>query len=160
MNALVDADVIDALYDASQAGVKIELLIRGICCLRPGVKGLSDNIRVVSVVDRFLEHSRIYYFRSNGSKKIYLSSADWMPRNFYARYEVAFPVIDPILKKFIRETILSMSFHDNVRGWGLKPDGSYERVAVPASGKQIRSQFFFEKLAMARYKDTILATRP
>ena len=160
MNALVDPDVIEALYDASQAGVKIELLIRGICCLRPGVKGLSENIKVVSVVDRFLEHSRIYYFRSNGSKKIYLSSADWMPRNFYARYEVAFPVMDPILKKFIRETVLAMSLNDNVRGWILKADGTYERVNAPASGKQIRSQFFFEQLAMTRYKDTLLASRP
>ncbi|MBV9080743.1 MAG: RNA degradosome polyphosphate kinase, partial [Elusimicrobia bacterium] len=158
MNALVDHDIISTLYEASTAGVKVELLVRGICCLRPGVKGLSENIRVVSVVDRFLEHSRVYYFRANGARKLYLSSADWMPRNFYSRYELAFPVRDPILKKYIREVVLATSLADNVRAWALKSDGTYERVAT--SGKEVRSQFLFEELAMSRYRNTVLAARP
>ncbi len=160
MNALVDSDVINALYQASQAGVKIELLVRGICCLRPGVKNLSEHIRVISVVDRFLEHSRIYYFRSNGAKKIYLASADWMPRNFYSRYEVAFPVKDPFLKKYIREVVLATSLADNVRAWNLRADGQYERVPAPTAAKAVRSQFLFEELAMSRYRNTVLAARP
>jgi len=160
MNALVDSDVIETLYAASRAGVKVDLVVRGICCLRPGVKGLSENIRVISVVDRFLEHSRIYYFRANGARRIYLSSADWMPRNFYARYEVAFPVKDPALKKYIREVVLALSLADNVRAWSLRSDGQYERVPQPSSGKTIRSQFMFEELAMSRYRNTVLAFRP
>jgi polyphosphate kinase len=159
MNSLVDPQIIEHLYAASQAGVKIDLLVRGICCLRPGVKGLSENIRVLSVVDRFLEHSRIYYFRANGSKKMYLSSADWMPRNFFSRYEVAFPVKDPVLKRFIREVILANSLADNVKAWGLKPDGSYERVPTPTNGRLIRSQFIFEALARDRYRNTLLEVR-
>lgn len=160
MNSLVDPDVIEALYEASSAGVKIELLVRGICCLRPGVKGMSENIKVISIVDRFLEHSRVFYFRADGAKKIYLSSADWMPRNFYARYEVAFPIKDPILKKYIRDVILANSLADNDRAWALKPDGSYERITPSSSSKVVRSQFLFEELARNRYKGTILAGRP
>ncbi len=159
MNSLVDPDIINALYAASRAGVKIELLVRGICCLRPGVKNLSENIRVISVIDRFLEHSRIYYFRANGSKKVYLASADWMPRNFYLRYEVAFPVKDPVLKKYIREVVLANGLGNNVKGWVLKSDGTYERVHPPAGGKAVRSQFLFEALARSRYRGTILAAR-
>ncbi len=160
MNSLVDPAVIEALYQASMAGVKVELLVRGICCLRPGVKELSENIKVISVVDRFLEHSRVYYFRADGAKKIFLSSADWMPRNFYARYEVAFPVKDPVLKKYIREVVLANSLADNERAWTLKPDGTYERITPSANAKVIRSQFLFEELARNRYKGTILAGRP
>ncbi|MCG3206092.1 MAG: Polyphosphate kinase [Elusimicrobia bacterium] len=159
MNSLVDPNIIEALYEASQAGVKIELLVRGICCLRPGIKGMSDNIKVVSVVDRFLEHSRVFYFRADGAKKIYLSSADWMPRNFYARYEVAFPIKDAILKKYIREVILANSLADNDRAWLLLPDGQYKRVTPSSSGKTVRSQFLFEDLARNRYKGTILQGR-
>jgi polyphosphate kinase len=120
---------------------------------------MSENIRVVSVVDRFLEHSRIYYFRAAGAKKIYLSSADWMPRNFYARHEIAFPIKDSVLKKYLRETVLANSFADNVKGWMLKPDGNYVRPPAPAEGKAIRSQMVFEALAKKRYRDTILAGR-
>jgi polyphosphate kinase len=159
MNSLEDPDIIEALYEASNAGVKVELIVRGICCLRPGVKGMSENIRVVSVVDRFLEHSRIYYFRAAGEKKIYLSSADWMPRNFYARHEIAFPIKDPVLKKYLREVVLANSFADNVKAWTLKPDGSYVRPPAPAEGKAVRSQMIFEALAKKRYKDTVLAER-
>jgi len=159
MNSLEDPDIIEALYEASDAGVKVELIVRGICCLRPGVKGMSENIRVVSVIDRFLEHSRIYYFRSDGARKIYLASADWMPRNFYARHEIAFPVKDPTLKKFIREVILATSLADNVKGWILKPDGSYARAALSTRSQALRSQLTFETLAQKHYRGTILDDR-
>lgn len=157
MNSLVDTNIIDALYAASNAGVKIELLVRGICCLRPGVKGMSENIRVTSVVDRFLEHSRIYYFHASGSRKVYLSSADWMPRNFYNRYEIAFPIKDPILKKYVRDVILATSLSDNVKAWELSHDGTYARVGN--SEKPLRSQFVFEGLSRQQYAGTVLATR-
>lgn len=159
MNSLVDPDIIEALYEASQAGVKVELMVRGICALRPGVKGLSENIRVVSVVDRYLEHSRIYYFRARGEEKVYLSSADWMPRNFYSRFEIAFPVKDPALKRYIRGVILDKGLDDNVKAWQLKIDGTYARVPTPKSGKIIRSQFYFEALAKQRYRETVLQYR-
>src|SRR5205807_3743953 len=112
----------------SGSGVRVDLLVRGICCLRPGIQGLSENIKVVSVVDRFLEHSRVYYFRAGGAEKVYLSSADWMPRNFYTRYEIAFPVKDAALRRFVRDVILEAALQDNVKGSQLKPDGAYERL--------------------------------
>lgn len=159
LNALVDPVLIEALYEASRAGVKVDLLVRGICCLRPAIAGMSENIRVVSVVDRFLEHSRIYYFRAGGARKLYLSSADWMPRNFYSRYEVAFPVKDPALKRYVHDTILGKGMADNQKAWILKPDGSYAR-AVPGPGAAlIRSQTFFEALARSDYRDTALERR-
>jgi polyphosphate kinase len=160
MNSLVDPDIIKALYAASQAGVKIELLVRGICCLRPGVKNLSENIRVVSIVDRFLEHSRIYYFRSGGMERVYLSSADWMPRNFYTRFEVAFPIVDPHIKKFVREVILETGLRDNTKSWDLKSDGHYERVVQQEDQPAVRSQFFFQDLAKRGYRGTVLEGRP
>jgi polyphosphate kinase len=159
MNALVDPDIIEALYEASSAGVRVDLMVRGICCLRPGIKGLSENIRVVSVVDRFLEHSRIYYFRAGGAEKVYLSSADWMPRNFYTRFEVAFPVRDPALRHFIRDVVLDVGLSDNAKAWALKADGTYERVRPRQSHRSIRSQAFFEALARERYRGTILEYR-
>jgi polyphosphate kinase len=160
MNSLVDPDIIKALYAVSQAGVKIELLVRGICCLRPGVKNLSENIRVVSIVDRFLEHSRIYYFRSGGMERVYLSSADWMPRNFYTRFEVAFPIVDPHIKKFVREVILETGLRDNTKSWDLKSDGHYERVVQQEDQPAVRSQFFFQDLAKRGYRGTVLEGRP
>ena len=99
MNALLEPEVIRALYDASQAGVKIDLIIRGVCALKPGIAGLSENIRVRSVIGRFLEHTRIFYFRDDGNERVYLSSADWMDRNFFRRIETCFPVLEPRLKK-------------------------------------------------------------
>lgn len=159
MNSLVDPHVINELYKASKAGVKIELLVRGICCLRPGVKDLSENITVTSVVDRFLEHSRIYYFRSNGEKKIYLSSADWMPRNFHDRYEIAFPIQDANLKRYIRETILANYLSDNLRAWRLQSDGAYVKVRPKPSDPLFRSQLSFEVIARKQYRDTVLARR-
>ena len=134
MNALVDPGIIAKLYEASQAGVKIDLMIRGICCLRPGVHGLSENIRVLSVIDRFLEHSRVYYFRDGGKEKLYLSSADWMPRNFLTRFELAFPIKDASLKRYIRDVILANGLADNVKSWHQRPDGgsvqAIHRVSV------------------------------
>ena len=159
MNALVDTDLIEALYEASRAGVKVDLLVRGICCLRPGIKGLSENIRVVSVVDRFLEHSRIYYFRAGGVDKVYLSSADWMPRNFYTRFEIAFPIKDTVLRHFIRDVILEGGLSDTVKAWSLKPDGTYERVVPGKSGRVVRSQEMFQALALDHYRGTILEYR-
>ncbi|MBI5883600.1 MAG: polyphosphate kinase 1 [Elusimicrobia bacterium] len=159
MNSLVDSDIIEALYDASRAGVKVDLLVRGICCLRPGIGGMSENIRVISVVDRFLEHSRIYSFGLGGRQRLYLSSADWMPRNFFTRYEIAFPVKDPSIRSFITEIILDKSLMDNVKAWELKPDGTYDRVARPEGTEAVRSQALFEQLAEAQYKGTVLESR-
>ena len=160
MNALLDPGVIEALYEASTAGVQVDLMVRGICALRPGLKGLSENIRVVSVVDRFLEHSRIYYFGGGGEEKVYLSSADWMPRNFYARCETAFPIKDPNLRGYIRDVILAQGLADNMKAWTLKPDGLYARVPPPKPGKELRSQFLFEALALNGYQKTALEHRP
>src|SRR3954452_8448263 len=115
LNALVDSEIIEKLYEASLAGVKIDLIVRGICCLRPGVPGLSENIRVVSIVGRFLEHSRIYYFENAGDAVVYLSSADWMPRNLVRRVEVAFPIEDPALKKEIVNEVLPAFLRDCVK---------------------------------------------
>ncbi len=159
MNALVDPDTISALYEASQAGVRIDLLVRGICCLRPGIQGLSETVRVTSVVDRFLEHSRIFYFRAGGAEKVYLSSADWMPRNFYSRFEIAFPVKDLALRRFIRDVILHLGLNDNVKGWVLRPDGAYERVRPGKAMARVRSQEAFLKLAEQGYRRTILEHR-
>ncbi|KAF0126775.1 MAG: polyphosphate kinase [Elusimicrobia bacterium] len=160
MNSLVDPGIIRALYAASRAGVKIELLVRGICCLKPGIEGLSGNIKVISVVDRFLEHSRIYYFRAGGTEKLYLSSADWMPRNFYERFELAFPVLDPRLRRYVKETILEKGLADNVKARRLMPDGKYERVAPAEGEKRVRSQFLFAALAQRAYRGTPLEHRP
>jgi len=146
MNSLVDASVIKALYRASQAGVSIDLIVRGICCLRPGVPGTSENIRVLSIVDRFLEHARIFYFDAGGKKEVYLSSADWMPRNFLRRVEVMFPIDDTTLRDRVIDEILAISLGDNVKARRLLPDGSYERIRL--DGKPaLRSQVRFMELA-------------
>jgi polyphosphate kinase len=147
MNALVDAPVIKALYRASQAGVSIDLIIRGICCLRPGVPGTSDNIRVISIVDRFLEHARIFYFDGGGKREVYLSSADWMPRNFQRRVEVMFPIEDEGLRDRVVDEILTVALSDNVKARSLKPDGSYVHAVPPAGAPHVRSQYRFMELA-------------
>lgn len=134
LNSLVDPSAIKALYRASQAGVPIELVIRGICCLRPGVEGLSENIQVWSIVDRFLEHSRIMVFGPDETAEVYLSSADWMPRNFYRRVEVMFPVESAPLKRRILHEIVPSTMRDTTRARILKPDGKYESVK-PAKGE-------------------------
>jgi polyphosphate kinase len=134
MNALVDESVIRALYAASADGVKIDLIVRGACGLRPGVPGLSENIRVRSIVGRFLEHSRIYYFRNDLAHDVYLASADWMNRNLFRRIEVAFPVLDNSLKKRVINEGLLPYLKDNVNAWELSGNGIYHKRK--ARGKQ------------------------
>ncbi|MCO4770249.1 MAG: polyphosphate kinase 1, partial [Deltaproteobacteria bacterium] len=128
MNALTDVGVMHALYIASRAGVQIDLIVRGVCCLRPGVPGLSENIRVRSVVGRFLEHSRAYWFQHGGEERLYLASADWMVRNLHRRVEVAFPVDDPVLKQRVIDEGLQAYLDDNRQSWEMNPDGSYGKV--------------------------------
>ena len=127
MNALVDESVIHALYEASSAGVKIDLIVRGACALKPGVPGLSDNIRVRSIIGRFLEHTRIYYFRNDLAHDVYLSSGDWMARNLFRRIEVAFPVVDKALKRRVINEGLRPYLKDNTNAWELEPSGQYHR---------------------------------
>ncbi|WP_028353217.1 polyphosphate kinase 1 [Bordetella petrii] len=128
MNSLLEEQIIAELYKASQAGVKIDLVVRGVCALRAGVPGLSDNIRVRSIVGRFLEHSRVFYFYADGEETVYLSSADWMDRNFFRRVEVAFPVYDKALKKRVIDESFTFALRDNQLAWQQQPDGSYTRV--------------------------------
>ncbi|MGZ6124058.1 MAG: polyphosphate kinase 1 [Myxococcales bacterium] len=132
MNSLADSEVIKALYRASKAGVQVDLIVRGICCLRPGLPGVSARIRVISVVDRFLEHSRIWFFEAGGKRELWLSSADWMPRNFIRRVELAFPIEDPSLKDRIVDEVLGTPLLDNTKARFLHPDGHYERI-LPGS---------------------------
>ncbi len=127
MNALVDKQIILELYRASQAGVQIKGIVRGICCLRPGVKGLSENIEVISIIDRFLEHSRIFYFQNNDQPEYWLASSDWMPRNLDQRVEVMFPVTEPKYQQYLWN-ILQTQFSDNVKARRFMPDGTTQRV--------------------------------
>jgi polyphosphate kinase len=140
LNNLADPTVIQALYEASRAGVRIELCVRSVCCLRPGVPGLSDNITVVAIVDRFLEHSRVYYFENAGNPLVYLSSADWMLRNLDRRVEVAVPVYDPELKRRVVDDVLLASLRDNVKARRVLPDGSSERIVRSKDAPPRRSQ--------------------
>ena len=142
-NALVDPQIIQMLYEASQAGVKVDLLVRGICCLRPGIKGISDNITVTSIVGRFLEHSRIYYFHNNGDEQIYLGSADLMPRNIDRRVEVLFPVQSPSMIRHIRDNILDIYLQDTIKAHQMLSDGSYERVKPTDNKPGLNSQAWF-----------------
>ncbi|PYJ74688.1 MAG: polyphosphate kinase 1 [Verrucomicrobia bacterium] len=138
LNHLVDQETIEKLYEASCADVPIDLIVRGICSLRPKIPGLSENIRVFSIVGRFLEHSRIYYFENAGQREVYLSSADWMPRNFFRRVEIAFPVEQPALRDRIIDEVLPKFLHDRVKARELQPDGSYRRLKP--EGKEPREQ--------------------
>ncbi len=146
MNGLVDREIIEALYAASCAGVQIDLIIRGICCLRPGVPGVSENIRVRSIVGRYLEHSRIYYFGNAGHPLVYVGSADWMPRNLYSRVEVVFPIEEASLKQRVIEEILHRMLADNTKAWILQPDASY-RQESPGDGDAHNSQAEFMEIA-------------
>jgi polyphosphate kinase len=134
MNALVDIKTIDALYEASQAGVEIDLIVRGMCVLRPGVRGLSDHIRVRSIVGRFLEHSRIFWFQNDGSPEIYSGSADWMQRNLYERCEVVFPVAEEPLANRLRNEILEAYMRDDTKARLMQPDGTYVRAKRSGAG--------------------------
>jgi polyphosphate kinase len=145
VNSLVDKPMIKCLYKASQSGVKVDLIVRGMCCLKPGFEEISENIRVVSVVGRFLEHSRIYYFFNDGAEEIYLGSADLMPRNIDWRVEVLFPIGDPHLIQQIRDNILAIYLKDNIKARLMQPDGTYQR-AKPESGQPLlSSQLHFLK---------------
>jgi polyphosphate kinase len=142
MNALVDKRCIQALYRASQAGVKVDLQVRGICCLRPGVPGVSENITVTSIVGRFLEHPRIFFFRNGGEEEILLGSADLMPRNLNRRVEQLFPVEDPDLRESLYEHILRVHLKDNLQARRLLADGSYERVHPQDGEPELNSQLW------------------
>ena len=156
LNALVDADMIRALYRASQAGVQVDLIVRGICCLRPGLQGVSENIRVLSIVGRFLEHSRIYYFRNCGESELYVGSADLMPRNIERRVEVLFPVRDPILRQEIVDNILNVQLRDNAKGYWLQNDGAYDRASAPILGEDSATPFFSSQAWFLNGRTTLL----
>ena len=145
MNGLLDRRVVEALYAASRAGVEIDLIVRGMCSLRPGVKGLSERIRVRSIVGRFLEHSRIFNFANGGDEEIYCGSADWMPRNLIERCEVVFPVTQPDLQKRLRDEILAAYLADNTKARLLLPNGEY--VRAPQSGPSFSAQDFLVRIA-------------
>ena len=156
MNALVDEDIIRALYEASRAGVRIRLNVRGVCCLRPGVKGVSETIEVVSIVDRFLEHSRIFHFRNGGDDEVYLASADWMPRNLDRRIELLFPVGPEARPKVM--TILDAMFLDNVKSRRLMPDGTYRRRRPNKGEEPFRAQMHLYRQAAAAVERARAAT--
>jgi polyphosphate kinase len=139
MNSLLDPQVIDELYLASQAGVRVDLIVRGVCALRPGIEGLSENIRVRSIVGRFLEHTRVFFFLAGGAEDVYLSSADWMGRNFFRRIELCFPVLDPALKRRVFREGLQPYLDDNCQAWTMDADGTYARVR-PRRGRPRSAQ--------------------
>ncbi|TAE97735.1 MAG: polyphosphate kinase 1 [Oscillatoriales cyanobacterium] len=147
MNALVDPQIIVALYEASQAGVKIDLIIRGICCLRPGVEGVSENIRVISIIGQFLEHSRMFYFFNGGSEEVYIGSADWMQRNLSRRVEAIVQVEDPTIVMELQE-ILGVMLADNRQAWDLQPGGHYSQRRPPANNPEVSSQQILMDMAM------------
>jgi polyphosphate kinase len=148
INALLEPSLIEALYAASQAGVEIDLIVRGLCILRPGVKGLSERIRVRSIVGRFLEHSRIFHFANGGNDEIYIGSADWMPRNLFERCEVVFPVRDPAALARIHDEILPAYLADTLKARLQQPDGSYQRASkVLKELKPFSAQEFLMQLA-------------
>jgi polyphosphate kinase len=155
MNALVEPSVIDALYRASRAGVNTELIVRGTCSLRPGIPELSDNIRVISVVDKFLEHSRIFYFENAGEPEVFLGSADWMPRNFFRRIEVMFPVEDPRLKSRLTQELLEVILRDTVKARRLEADGTYTRLRSDDGQSGVRSQAIFQALARESAREAV-----
>ena len=147
MNALLEPETIMALYEASQAGVKVDLIVRGVCALRPGVPGLSENIRVRSVIGRFLEHTRIFYFRNDVSHNVYLASADWMDRNFFRRIEVCFPVLDKKLKKRVIEEGLKVYLQDNCQAWDMDGDGHYHRKSQARGQTKCAQSMLLQHLA-------------
>ncbi len=143
MNALVDAQCIEALYRASQTGVRIDLQVRGICCLRPGLLGISDRITVTSVVGRFLEHARIYFFHNGGQQEVFIGSADLMPRNLDHRVEVVFPIKDPYWRELIVKEVLGIAQRDNVQARRLLADGTYTSTSPTDGEDAVNSQEWF-----------------
>jgi polyphosphate kinase len=158
MNKLVDPATIDALYAASQAGVQIDLIVRATCCLLPGVKGLSENIRLRSIIGRFLEHARLSYFENGGEPLVFCGSADWMPRNFFRRVETVFPIEDPELRRRLIEDLLKIELRDNEDAGELQPDGTYARPARAAGDEPFRAQKYF--MAAATLRSGTLPTAP
>ena len=152
LNALVDQEMIEKLYEASCSNVTIDLIVRGICCLRPKIPDLSENIRVISIVGRFLEHSRMYYFENAGDPVVYLSSADWMPRNFYRRIEVAFPVETPALRDQVTNDVIPTFLHDRVKSRELQPDGTYRRLQPEGPEPSRQAQWQFREVSRERAK--------
>jgi polyphosphate kinase len=143
INRLVDAEIIRALYEASQAGVPIALIVRGTCMLKPNVPGLSETIEVRSIVGRFLEHSRIYYFANAGEEDVFIGSADWMPRNFDRRVEVVTPISDKNLKKYLVDEVLNTYLRDNVKARRLLSSGSYVPIRTNPGERWVNSQEYF-----------------
>jgi polyphosphate kinase len=164
INGLLEPMVVQALYRASQAGVKIDLICRGICALRPQIPGISDNIHVYSIVDRFLEHSRVFYYHNNGNPEVYIGSADWMDRNLSRRVEVVFPIEAPELKARLIDEILATSLADNTKACELLPDGGYRRLTRKANEPAVRSQERFLEIAaqhaIRRLTDKVLTGAP
>ena len=158
VNSLIDAAVIKELYDASQAGVQIDLIVRGMCSLRPGLDGVSEGIRVVSIVDRYLEHARIFYFQNGGNDSLLLASADWMPRNFDRRIEIAFPVIDSRLQAKLKD-FLELQLADTVKGWWMRPDGDYVR-SLNKDLPGLRFQERFYEILQAENKSSLPQALP
>lgn len=152
LNSLVDQEIIEKLYQASCADVTIDLIVRGICCLRPKIPDLSENIRVISIVGRFLEHSRIYYFSNDGQPDLFLSSADWMPRNFLRRVELAFPVENPALRDNLINEVLPRFLNDRVKSRELQPDGSYRRLKPEGPETRAQAQWHFRERSRERAK--------
>src|SRR2546429_5559866 len=152
LNALVDQEIIEKLYEASCSGVTVDLVVRGICCLRPKIPALSENIRVISIVGRFLEHSRIYYFENAGDPLVYLSSADWMPRNFFRRIEVAFPIETPALRDQIVNDVIPTFLNDRVKARELQPDGTYRRLKPEGPEPSRQAQWQFREVSRERTK--------
>ena len=146
MNSLVDVEIIRALYEASQAGVRIDLNVRGMCTLKPGIPGLSDRITVTSIVGRYLEHARIFVFHSGGDEDVYLASADWMPRNLDARVELMFPIESPAAKRKVLDALAAL-FRDNVKGRRLQPDGQW-RTPPLGDADPFEAQTFLREQAL------------
>jgi polyphosphate kinase len=155
MNALVDPEIIATLYTASRAGVQIDLIVRGICCLRPGMKNISDNIRIMSIIGRFLEHSRIFYFHNNGQEEIYIGSADWMRRNLDRRVEVITPIRDQEIAKDLQE-ILGIMLADNRQAWDLQPDGNYTQRTPKDNSSEANSQTILMSMNQNNYPKPLM----
>lgn len=153
MNQLAHKEVIAKLYQASQAGVQIKLLVRGVCCLKPGLPEISENIEIRSILGRFLEHSRIFYFKNGGEEELYLSSADWMTRNMHNRIEIMFPVYDEIIQNHLKD-ILDYYWKDNTAAWKLNPDGSYTKMSHKEGETPFNAQTFFVETTYNHKKKT------